>query len=128
MKKRIKLFNESSDKFPNIKKVNIDGFDVYIGRDARSNDYLTFQIAKDDDIWLHIKGYPGSHVVIKINNNIPDQYLIKKVSELVKKNSKAKNENKAKIIYCKRKFVSKNLEHKTGQVSVDHKNSYEIDI
>ena len=66
MIKKYSLFIESKkDKFPNIKKIEIDGFIVYIGRDAKSNDYLTFNLSNDQDIWMHVKGVPGSHVIIK---------------------------------------------------------------
>jgi hypothetical protein len=61
-----KLYLESKkDKFPNIQKKEIDGFIVYIGKDSKSNDYLTFNMSDNDDIWMHVKGVPGSHVVVK---------------------------------------------------------------
>jgi predicted ribosome quality control (RQC) complex YloA/Tae2 family protein len=50
-------FNEGKDKFPDIRTLDIDGFIVYIGRDAKSNDHLTFYIADSDDIWMHVKGW-----------------------------------------------------------------------
>jgi predicted ribosome quality control (RQC) complex YloA/Tae2 family protein len=37
-------FNEGKDKFPDIRTLDIDGFIVYIGRDAKSNDHLTFYL------------------------------------------------------------------------------------
>jgi predicted ribosome quality control (RQC) complex YloA/Tae2 family protein len=39
--KEFKSFNEGKDKFPDIRTLDIDGFIVYIGRDAKSNDHLT---------------------------------------------------------------------------------------
>ena len=60
----LNYFESKKDKFPNIQKLEIDGFIVYVGRDARSNDYLTFNISDDYDIWIHVKGVPGSHVAL----------------------------------------------------------------
>ena len=122
------MFEGKNDKFPDIKKIEIDGFQVYIGKDAKSNDYLTFNIAKDSDIWLHAKGVPGSHVVIVVNSNLPSLDLIKKVSELAKKNSKGKNIDNQVVVYCKREFVKKSSEMNDGQVSVDYKNADNITI
>lgn len=122
-------FNEGKkDKFPNIKKVDIGGFVVYIGRDAKSNDHLTFNIADNDDYWFHVKGKPGSHVVIRIRENLPTQEVIKSVAELSKKNSKMDKADKATVVYCQRRFVKKERGMNDGQVKVDYINAHEITI
>jgi predicted ribosome quality control (RQC) complex YloA/Tae2 family protein len=129
----IKKYNEftnegKKEKFPNLKKLDIDGFPVYIGRDSKSNDHLTFNIADDDDIWMHVKGVPGSHVVIKINDKIPTMEVLKQVAELAKKNSKASNVDNVNVVYCKRKFVKKEQGMNDGQVKVDYVNSETISL
>jgi len=120
--------NESKNKFPDVKKMDIDGFIVYIGKDAKSNDYLTFNMADDEDIWMHAKGVPGSHVVIRVMDNLPTETTIKKVAELAKKNSKAKRETNVPVVYCQRKFVKKEPGMNDGQVKVDYINSNDINI
>jgi predicted ribosome quality control (RQC) complex YloA/Tae2 family protein len=130
------LYLESKkDKFPNIQKLEIDGFLVYVGKDAKSNDYLTFNISDGDDLWMHVKGVPGSHVVIKtkeINStkeiSVPTKEVIKKAAELAKKNSKADKQGKSTVVYCKRKFVRKRQGMNDGQVEVDYTNSEEIKV
>jgi predicted ribosome quality control (RQC) complex YloA/Tae2 family protein len=127
--KYLSYFAESKkDKFPNIKKVDIDGFLVYIGRDAKSNDYLTTIMADKQDIWMHVKGVPGSHVVIKIKDMLPTEVTLKKAAELAKTNSKANKSDKVTVVYCQAKFVKKEPGSNDGQVSVDYVNSYEIMI
>jgi predicted ribosome quality control (RQC) complex YloA/Tae2 family protein len=129
MIKKFNSFNEGKkDKFPNIKKVEIDGFVIYIGRDAKSNDHLTFNIADKEDIWMHVKGVPGSHVVIRVRENLPTLELIKKTAELAKRNSKADKEEKATVVYCQRRFVKKEQGMNDGQVRVDYLNADEIVI
>lgn len=119
-------FVESKSKFPNIKEVKVDNFKVLIGRDSESNDYLTTKIASEDDIWMHAKGVPGSHIVIRVKENIPTPEVIKEVAKLAIKNSKSKTNGI--VVYCKAKFVKKLKDMKPGQVSVDYKNSNEIEI
>lgn len=119
-------FFESKDKFPNIKEIKIDEFSVLIGRDADSNDYLTTIIAKPDDVWMHAKGVPGSHVLIKVFDKLPEKGVITQAAQIAARNSKSKGT--AIIVYCKAKFVSKKKDMKPGQVSVDYKNAEEITI
>lgn len=117
-----------NNKFPDVKKSEIDGFIVYIGKDAKSNDYLTFNMADVEDIWMHVKGVPGSHVVIRVRENLPTETTIKKVAELAKKNSKAKDKENAIVVYCQRKFVKKDPGMNDGQVKVDYINAHDITI
>ncbi len=126
--KYINRYNESKKKFPNIKKIDINNFIFYLGKDAKSNDYLTFNMADDDDIWFHVKGYPGSHGVLKIKGQLPMKETLKEAAKLVKKNSKASNLDSATVVYCKKKFVTKQKGLRDGQVNVDYKNSYKIII
>jgi predicted ribosome quality control (RQC) complex YloA/Tae2 family protein len=126
--KQFSLFEGKKDKFPNIQKLDIDGFVVYVGKDAKSNDHLTFNIADKEDIWMHVKGVPGSHVVIRVRENLPIDSVIKKAAELAKKNSKASKDSKATVVYCQRRFVKKEPNMNDGQVKVDYTNSYEIQV
>lgn len=122
-----KLFTEGKkDKFPNIQKLEIEGFFVYVGKDAKSNDHLTFNVADKEDIWMHVKGVPGSHVVIRVRENLPTETVIKAAAQLAKKNSKASKDSNVTVVYCQRKFVKKEPGMNDGQVKVDYINSYQI--
>jgi predicted ribosome quality control (RQC) complex YloA/Tae2 family protein len=126
--KHLKYFESKKDKFPDIKKLEVDGYMIQYGRDAKSNDYLTFIVAEDEDIWMHVKGVPGSHVVIRVRENLPTQEILKYAASLAKKNSKANKDNSAKVVYCQRKFVKKDPGMNDGQVKVDYINAEEITI
>ena len=129
IKRYSEFTNESKkEKFPNVKKLLIDEFVVILGRDAKSNDHLTFIMADDEDIWMHVKGVPGSHVVIKVKDKLPTDPIIKQAAAIAKKNSKADPTEKATVVYCKRRFVNKEKTMNPGQVKVDYKNAYEIEI
>lgn len=123
----IKYFNEGKKDKPNFKKWEIDGFIVYQGKDANANDYVTFELAQDEDYWFHAKGVPGSHVVIKIKDRLPSGEVIKEVAKLAAKNSKS-SEDMIKVVYCKKKFVKKEELMNPGQVKVDYNNAHEITV
>jgi predicted ribosome quality control (RQC) complex YloA/Tae2 family protein len=124
--KFIKSFLESkkSEK-PKIKKHDIDGFVVYQGKDANSNEHITLELSNEDDIWMHAKGVPGSHVLIKIKDKIPTETTIKRAAIIAAKNSKSE-EDMVKVVYCKKKYVKKEPGMNTGQVKVDYINANEI--
>lgn len=126
--KYLKYFESKKNKFPDIKKVEIDGYLIMMGRDAKSNDFLTFNIAEDEDIWMHVKGVPGSHVVIQVRENLPTLEILKYAAGLAKKNSKAAKDSYVNVVYCQRKFVKKEPGMNDGQVKVDYINSEEITI
>jgi len=43
-----------------------DGWRILVGKGAADNDYLTFRVAEPNDLWLHVAGWSGSHVVIRV--------------------------------------------------------------
>lgn len=126
--KHLKQFESKKDKFPDIRKLEVDGYTIQYGRDAKSNDYLTFIVADEEDIWMHVKGVPGSHVVIRVRENLPTPEILKYAADLAKKNSKAPKDKQATIVFCQRKYVKKEPGMNDGQVRVDYINSEEITI
>ncbi len=58
-KKRIK-----AGKLPPLRFQSTDGFEIFVGRNNRQNEELTFKSARKDDIWLHASKVHGSHVII----------------------------------------------------------------
>ena len=126
--KYLKQFNEGKKDKPNYKKFELDGFVIVQGKDAVANDYVTLELSNDNDIWFHVKGFPGSHILIKVKDRLPTQEIIKKVAELAVKNSKAPSGNTITVVYCKKKFVKKEKGMNPGQVKVDYNNAYEIKV
>lgn len=123
----LKKFDESKKERPNYKKIEIDGYLLYQGKDAAANDYVTLELADGEDYWFHAKGVPGSHIIIKANDKLPTDEIIMKAAELAAKNSKSK-EDTVEVVWCKRKFVTKEKGMNPGQVRVDYKNSHTISV
>lgn len=123
----LKKFDESKKERPNYKKIEIDGYLLYQGKDAAANDYVTLELADGEDYWFHAKGVPGSHIIIKANDKLPTDEIIMNAAELAAKNSKSK-EDTVEVVWCKRKFVTKEKGMNPGQVRVDYKNSHTISV
>lgn len=93
-----------------------DGFDIYVGKNNRQNDYLTLKLAQSNDIWLHTKNIPGSHVIIKRNgSDIPDKTL-EEAAVLSAWHSKARMSANISVDYTSVKNVSKPSGAKPGMV------------
>lgn len=125
---RRELINEGyirakkQDKAKNNKKtkpvhfVSSDGFDIYAGKSNIQNDELTLHFADSDDIWLHTKNIPGSHVIIKCGeHSVPDR-TIEEAATIAAYYSKAKESTKVPVDYTPRKYVKKPNGAKPGMV------------
>ena len=128
-----KLFfgNENKTKTENIEikaeEININGFKVYIGHNNRQNNYILSKLAKDEDIWFHIKDYPGAYILLKVPGNIiPSKEVIFKCCELAKINSVKKDAGKVGIIYTQKKYLKR--PPKTELAYVTYKNETEVFI
>ena len=70
-KKRMK-----TGKLPPLRFESTDGFAIFVGRNNRQNEELTFKSARKDDIWLHASKVHGSHVIIACaGQNVPDDTI-----------------------------------------------------
>ncbi|ERM90752.1 RNA-binding protein [Caldanaerobacter subterraneus subsp. yonseiensis KB-1] len=105
--------------------VSSEGFDIYVGKNNRQNDYLTLKLANPNDIWLHTKDIPGAHVVIKTNNSeVPESTLVE-AAKLAAKYSKAKYSSNVPVDYTLKKYVKKPPGSKPGFVIyTNHKTIY----
>jgi len=100
--------------------VEIEGFEVLVGRAARDNDYLTFRVADKRDHWLHVGGgTPGSHVVIRNPDavDIPRDVL-EKAAQLAAWYSKARGAPRVEVHACRVSSVTKPKGSPPGQVQI----------
>ncbi|MBE0068330.1 Rqc2 family fibronectin-binding protein [Thermoanaerobacterium thermosaccharolyticum] len=96
--------------------ISSDNFDIYIGKNNVQNDYLTMKFADMNDMWLHTKNIPGSHVIIKSKDrSIPDSTILE-AAKLAAMHSKAKNSSNVPVDYTLRKYVKKPAGSKPGFV------------
>jgi predicted ribosome quality control (RQC) complex YloA/Tae2 family protein len=98
---------------------SVDGLPIYVGRNARENDELTFRVANSDDLWLHAQGAPGSHVIIRLEKGADTPVeTLKDAAVLAVLYSDLKRAGKGDVIYTKRKWVRKPKGASPGSVLV----------
>ena len=59
-----------------------DGYPIYVGRNNRQNEELTFRLARKDDIWCHASKVHGSHVIISCGGSTPPDDTITQAAQL----------------------------------------------
>ncbi|MEO6307762.1 MAG: NFACT family protein [Nitrospiraceae bacterium] len=106
-----------------------DGLAIYIGRNARENYELTFGLAKSDDLWLHARGTPGSHVVVRLEKGSdPPPETIRDAATLALLYSDLKKSGKGDVIYTRRKWVKKAKGQAPGAVIVTQEKSLHVSL
>lgn len=94
------------------------GLEVLVGKNNTQNDFLTTKFASNNDIWLHTRLIPGSHVVIRTENGqkkVSDNDITE-AAKLAAKYSKAKFSSNVCVIYTKIKNIKKPPKSKPGLV------------
>jgi predicted ribosome quality control (RQC) complex YloA/Tae2 family protein len=105
------------------KFISSDGYTFFAGKNNRQNDTLTMKTASPDDIWLHTKDIPGSHVVIiRPGESVPDNTLFE-AATVAATLSKAKGTAKIAVDYTRVKNVRKPGGAKPGMVVYDKYNT-----
>ena len=93
-----------------------DGFDIYVGKNNLQNDRLTFRFAEGNDIFMHAKKMPGSHVIIRTEGReVPDR-TYEEGGALAAYYSAGRDSEKVEIDYVLKKEVKKPAGAKPGFV------------
>jgi predicted ribosome quality control (RQC) complex YloA/Tae2 family protein len=98
--------------------ISTDGTDIIVGKNNKQNDYLTNKLAARDEIWLHTKDIPGSHVVIRSKE--PSDETIQEAAILASYYSKARNSSSVPVDFTRVRFVKKPSGAKPGFVIYDN--------
>ncbi len=98
----------------------VGGYTVLVGKTSHDNDELTFRHARPNDIWMHARGVPGSHVVIRLDGRPkPGRDVIRLAAALAAYYSKYRNAGNVPVCYTERKYVHKMKGAPPGTVRLD---------
>jgi predicted ribosome quality control (RQC) complex YloA/Tae2 family protein len=99
--------------------LEVEGFQILVGRGAAENDLLTFDVAAPEDLWLHVaSGVPGSHVVIRNPDNLEElpATVVERAAALAVWHSKARGRRRVDVHLCRVADVSKQKRAPAGEV------------
>ena len=98
--------------------LSADGIEILVGKNAAQNDRLTLG-AKPEELWLHAKDMPGSHVIVRCEGEIP-QATLKQAALLAAWYSKGQRSSLVPVDYTLRKYVKKPSGAAPGKVIYTH--------
>lgn len=110
---------EIRKKLPYYEYISASGIKIWVGKNAKANEKLTFTLASGSDWWLHVNGMPGSHIVVKVpKKSEPDAETLQDALQLALNYSKAKNQGEGEVLVTQRKYVTRLGKGQTGKVQV----------
>ena len=117
--------NDSNSKNQNYIEFQIEGYTVCVGKDAKSNDFVSLKLSKANDFWFHVQGSPGSHVILRWHGekDNPPKSVLEKTASLAAFYSKQKNAGTVPVIYALAKHVRKPRGAAPGAVIVSKEKS-----
>ncbi len=97
------------------------GYQLWVGRNNRQNDRLTFRTANDYDIWFHTQEIPGSHVLLRLEpGEVAQEADMQFAANIAAYYSQARESDVVPVIYTKPKHVYKPKGAKPGMAIYKH--------
>jgi predicted ribosome quality control (RQC) complex YloA/Tae2 family protein len=97
------------------------GWIVLAGRTDADNDRLSIKLAAANDYWFHVRGMPGSHVVLRVDRgDEPDRATLEAAAAIAAYHSKARNAGVVSVSCTRAKYVSKPRGAKPGTVEISN--------
>lgn len=104
-----------------------DGWTVLVGRTDADNDYLSFRVARPEDWWFHVRGMPGSHVILQGPPGADaDRQTLTRAAAIAAYHSKARNAGVVAVSGTRAREVTKPRGVPTGTVQIRHERVFKV--
>ena len=95
------------------------GWKVLAGKTDADNDFLSLKMAKPNDYWFHVRGMPGSHVILRaMPNEDPDRETLKRAAAIAAFHSRARHGGVVAVSCTRAGYVTKPRGAKPGSVRI----------
>ena len=105
------LYASQTPGWPGREFQSPNGVPILVGRNRAQNEQLSLSICRDPDVWMHVRGSPGAHVVLQMSrikgHPEPDDDCLQMAADLAAFYSEARDEKKALVTYARPKHVTK---------------------
>lgn len=104
-----------------------DGWTAWAGRTARDNDRLSIKVARNDDWWFHVRGMPGSHVVLFVRDGAePPRSVLEAAAAIAAYHSKQREGGTVAVTGTRARHVSKPRGAKPGSVQIRKERVFKV--
>ena len=97
--------------------MSADGAEVLVGGSATGNEWVTFHLARPEDVWLHARGVPGAHVILRGGSGEPTAEMLETAAGIAAAKSAARDAGTVEVDYTLRKYVRKIRGGAAGRVT-----------
>ena len=104
-----------------------DGVEILVGGSARGNERVTFDLGAPGDLWLHARGVPGAHVVVKLGGKDPPRKTLLEAARLAALHSQARGSAKVPVDYTLQRHVRKVKQGPPGLVTYSEEKTVRVD-
>ena len=84
-----------------------EGWEALVGTSAAGNAAVTFEVADAEDLWLHARGVPGAHVILRTRGASPPDAVIERAAQLAAAHSSARAASAIEVDVTRRRYVKK---------------------
>ena len=100
---------------------------IYVGRTDKDNDWLSMKLAGANDYWFHVRGMPGSHVVLRAKSNEnPGREILKHAAAVAAFHSKARRGGVVSVSCTRARYVTKPKGAKPGSVHIRKESVFKV--
>ncbi len=105
-----------------------DGYEIFAGKSDKDNDILSLKLADSDDWWFHVRGVPGSHVLLRTSKSGHhiDNKILNQAASVAAYHSKSRKENFAFVSGTLAKYVTKPRYSKPGTVVIRNERVFKV--
>jgi predicted ribosome quality control (RQC) complex YloA/Tae2 family protein len=103
-----------------------DGLTILVGKNSRQNEEVTFRRASVDDLWLHARGVPGAHVIIRSGGQEVPEATLHQAVGLAAYYSQAREATRVAVDYTQRRHVRRIKGGRPGLVTYDHEQTVHV--
>jgi len=100
---------------------------ILVGGSAKGNERVTFELGTGLDLWLHARGIPGAHVIVKLNGREPSPETLLQAARLAAAYSQSRGLTKVPVDYTLQRFVKKVKGAPTGLVTYSQEKTLRVD-
>jgi predicted ribosome quality control (RQC) complex YloA/Tae2 family protein len=88
-----------------LRRESSDGFTLLVGKNSRQNEEVTFHQAAANDLWLHARGVPGAHVIVKSGGRPVPETTLREAAALAAYYSQARESGSVEVDYTEQRYV-----------------------
>jgi predicted ribosome quality control (RQC) complex YloA/Tae2 family protein len=102
------------------------GWEALVGSSAEGNAWVTFDLAGGDDLWLHARGVPGAHVVVRTGGREPPEAVVQRAAQVAAEQSSARGAAAVEVDVARRRYVKKIPGGPPGLVRYTHERTVRV--